>query len=58
MNRLYHIRETLPRNVRDNKDYPYVEFVLLDYGSDDGLEDWVFKPNRPVVKVESETEPE
>ena len=41
MNRLGNLKETLPKNIEDNKDYPNVEFVLLDYNSADGLEDWV-----------------
>jgi cellulose synthase/poly-beta-1,6-N-acetylglucosamine synthase-like glycosyltransferase len=40
-NRLHHVRETLPRNIADNRDYPDLEFVLLDYNSTDGLGDWV-----------------
>jgi len=40
-NRLHHVRETLPRNIADNRDYPNLEFVLLDYNSSDGLGDWV-----------------
>jgi hypothetical protein len=41
MNRLSHIRETLPKNIHDNKSFPQIEFLLLDYNSADGLEDWV-----------------
>lgn len=41
MNRLHDISLTLPKNIDDNQDYPDAEFVLLDYGSSDGLEDWV-----------------
>ncbi|MBO9702942.1 MAG: glycosyltransferase family 2 protein [Sporocytophaga sp.] len=41
MNRLHHIMQTLPANIENNKDYPEVEFVLLDYNSSDGLEEWV-----------------
>src|SRR5882757_4285785 len=41
MNRLHHIRETLPVNIIENIRYPNIEFVLLDYNSSDGLEDWV-----------------
>lgn len=37
-NRLMHLRETLPRNLKDNPD---CEFVLIDYTSEDGLADWV-----------------
>jgi GT2 family glycosyltransferase len=41
MNRSHHVRETLPANIAENSDYPSIEFVLLDYNSTDGLEDWV-----------------
>jgi hypothetical protein len=41
MNRLHHIMQTLPANIENNNDYPEVEFVLLDYNSSDGLEEWV-----------------
>jgi len=41
MDRLHNIRVTLPKNIADNADYPYVEFVLLDYNSSDNLGDWV-----------------
>jgi hypothetical protein len=41
MGRLDHVRQTLLRNIEDNADYPDAEFVLLDYGSKDGLGDWV-----------------
>lgn len=36
------MRQTLPRSIAENADFfPNVEFVLLDYNSKDGLEDWV-----------------
>ena len=41
MNRLHDVRRTLPKNLKDNQDYPNAEFVLLDYGSTDGLGEWV-----------------
>jgi len=41
MGRLEHIKKTLLKNIRDNDDYPDIEFVLLDYNSNDGLEQWV-----------------
>jgi N-terminal domain of galactosyltransferase len=40
-NRLQHLRETLPANINANRQYPNVEFVVLDYNSRDGMEDWV-----------------
>jgi len=41
MGRLHDLRQTLPKNIEDNRDYPYLEFVILDYNSDDGLEKWI-----------------
>lgn len=41
MNRLYHLQETLPSNIRDNADYDAVEYVILDYNSTDGLETYM-----------------
>lgn len=41
MDRLHDLRLTLPQNIEDNADYENLEFVLLDYGSKDGLGDWV-----------------
>ena len=41
MNRLDHIQKTLLQNIRDNFLLNDVSFVLLDYNSSDGLEDWI-----------------
>jgi hypothetical protein len=41
MNRLHHLKQTLRRNMDDNKEYKNLEFVLLDYNSSDGTADWV-----------------
>ncbi|HLF35206.1 MAG TPA: glycosyltransferase [Cyclobacteriaceae bacterium] len=41
MNRLNHLRQTLLKNLEDNARYPSLEFVLLDYNSSDGLQEWV-----------------
>lgn len=38
MNRLHHLRETLPANILDNEDYENLEFVILDYNSSDSLD--------------------
>lgn len=38
MNRLFHLKHTLEKNILDNISYPKVEFVLIDYNSQDGLE--------------------
>ena len=41
MNRLHHLKETLPKNISDNSDEPDIEFVVLDYHSGDGLGEWM-----------------
>lgn len=41
MNRLHHLKETLPKNILDNKEYDNLEFVVLDYNSTDGMEEWM-----------------
>jgi len=41
MNRLSHIQQTLVQNMEDNWLPDDVEFILLDYNSTDGLEEWV-----------------
>lgn len=41
MNRLYHLCETMPVNIMQNRNFPDIEFVLLDYNSQDGLDSWV-----------------
>ena len=40
--RIEFLKETLPKNLRDNRaDQKDVEFVLMDFASEDGLQDWV-----------------
>ncbi|MHA2217457.1 MAG: glycosyltransferase family A protein [Candidatus Hodarchaeales archaeon] len=41
MNKLGDIKQTLPKNIKDNSDYKNIEFVLLNYNSTDGLDEWV-----------------
>jgi hypothetical protein len=44
MNRLNDLSQTLPKNIEDNKNYQgTLEFVLLDYNSQDGLGEWIKK---------------
>jgi len=40
MNRLCHLGQTVLKNIQHTSSHPDVEFVLLDYNSTDGLEDW------------------
>ena len=39
--RLHHLMETLPANLKAEENNPDIEFVILDYGSDDGLAEWI-----------------
>ena len=42
MNRFHQIRYTLRQNLEDNKEFKdLIEFVLVDFGSTDGLQEWV-----------------
>jgi glycosyltransferase involved in cell wall biosynthesis len=41
MNRTEHLKLTLPRNIRENLHYGNLEFLVLDYNSTDGLEEWI-----------------
>lgn len=43
-NRLHQIKQTLRKNLDDNVLHSdFIEFVLVDFGSNDGLRDWVLK---------------
>lgn len=41
MGRLEDLSQTILQNIDDNADYPNLEFVILDYNSNDGLAHWV-----------------
>lgn len=40
MNRLHQLKQTLLKNIKDSEDYSELEFIVLDYNSEDGMEDW------------------
>ena len=42
-NRLNHLQQTLPKNIESNFYYNNCEHIVLDYGSTDGLLDWIQK---------------
>ena len=42
-NRLHHLQETLPKNLKDNETYPEVEFIIVDYDDQTGMEEWAKK---------------
>lgn len=41
MNRLFHLKQTILKNIEHASSYANFEFILLDYNSQDELEDWV-----------------
>ena len=42
MDRLSDLKQTLPQNIKDNSDYPNIEFVVLDYNSkNDDVSGWI-----------------
>ncbi|UEG51467.1 glycosyltransferase family 2 protein [Mucilaginibacter daejeonensis] len=51
MNRLHHLKQTLAQNIADNKDYPNLEFVILDYNSKDGLSEWLITEFNDLIEV-------
>ena len=49
-NRIYQIRQTLRKNLDDNLLHTdYVEFILVDFGSVDGLREWVLDHFQPEL---------
>ncbi len=49
-NRLYQIRQTLRKNLDDNAYYnDLIEFILVDFGSDDGLHEWIVDNFQPEL---------
>ena len=41
MGRTHDLRQTLIKNIKDNEDYPNVEFVVLNYNSRDDMHDFM-----------------
>src|SRR5688500_144474 len=41
MNRSHHLKQTFLKNIEDNIGYENLEFILLDYNSEDDMEEWV-----------------
>ena len=50
MNRLEEVKGTFLKNIEDNIAYDNVEFVLLNYGSNDGLDQWASDNLRGFIK--------
>ena len=48
--RAEHIKQTLPKNLTDNCDYPNAMFVLLDYDSPDDLQHYLLKHHAQDLK--------
>lgn len=50
-NRFWHLHKTFLKNIEDNRDYPGVEFVLINYNSEDELEDWAREVLLPYIEA-------
>lgn len=50
MNRLHHLKETLPFNLINNSTYENVEFVVLNYNSKDEIDQWMEKEMMAEIK--------
>lgn len=62
MNRLSHLKKTYIQNIKDNLDYPNVEFILLNYNSSDNMDFWAQKYlssfiEKGIVKYYSTSDP-
>lgn len=51
MNRTYDLVKTLPLNILDNFTYPKVEFVVLNYNSQDNLDDFIRERMMPYIEL-------
>ena len=40
-NRKWQLEQTLPKNIKDNLDYPNIEICVIDYNSNDGLYEYI-----------------
>jgi glycosyltransferase involved in cell wall biosynthesis len=50
-NRLHQIKQTLPQNLTDNREMKgKVDFVLVDFGSTDGLQEWIIGNFEPEIE--------
>jgi len=49
MNRLSHLQQTIEKNIQDNYLIGKVEFILLDYNSQDGLDKWISSVMRKYI---------
>lgn len=51
MNRLHHLKQTLPQNIDNNISYGNIEFVVLGYSSKDGLAQWIKTEMRQFLNM-------
>lgn len=50
MDRLRDLKQTLPKNLEDNKNYKNAKFIVLDYSSKDGLDKWIKSEMMEFIK--------
>jgi Sulfotransferase domain len=49
-NRTLHLKQTLPKNIEDNKDYDNCVFIIVDYNSQDDLHDYLRDNHKEDIK--------
>lgn len=52
MDRLHHLMQTLPINIKNTESYQNKEFIVLDYGSKDNLKEWIKPYNVKFFRTE------
>ena len=50
MGRTYQLQKTYIQNIEDNLPYGDVNFVLLNYNSQDGMDEWVNESLSDYIK--------
>lgn len=51
MGRLHDLMVTLPVNIHHNRDYPHIEFVVLNYNSPDKMDEWMRDYMMPYIEA-------
>lgn len=55
MGRLHHLEQTFLRNISWAMSYGSTEFILLDFNSPDGLEEWARRNLKPLIEKRAVT---
>lgn len=56
MDRLFHLKETYIKSIRNTASYQNKEFILLNYNSKDDLDNWIYENTRDLIKYYKTTD--